>query len=371
MMQKNDLNKRKKRLCIVASGSGGHITPALCLGDKWHNQHALSGHMCDILFFSSTKKLDKAILDVHETSLTIKSCSLINLPGKRLWLYPIFFAQFVFVFFKSLLTLARTRPEKIVSTGGLLAVPVCLAGRCLRIPIELHELNVIPGKAIRFLSPFAHKTFVTFVQSKNILKDAHLTPYPIRFKPGDEVYEKNELITRINEDYAPPIPLAPTYKTIFLLGGSQGSLFLNDTLKQVLEEQRSQLKNIQIIHQVGHADTRNWKSFYSSLNIPAITFSYTHNIKDLYRAANLLISRAGAGTLFELEFFKKKSILVPLASLAGGHQIANARAMAEKHPHLFTVCKKSELHHMITTQLALSQPHIQSSSQQSDEITEG
>lgn len=312
--------KYPKTLCLVAGGSQGHINPALCIGKKWKEKNQDG----EILFFSN-KPL--------ENSICLK---LQNLPGKKFWKYPYFFLQFTIAILKSLFFLYKHKPEKIVSTGGLLTLPVCLGGKLLRIPIELHELNVIPGKAIKFLSPFAKNIFITFEKSKKFFKQKTIfSEYPLRFSKNDKITNKIETIKHINAHKNTTFPFNPDKKTLFLLGGSQGSLFLNNLLKRWIKNKRFAHQNIQIIHQTGSNDKTDWKSFYADYHISAHVFAYNENIKDFYLLSDLIICRGGAGTLFEIKFFQKKSIVIPLKYRASNHQVENAREMAQQYPELF------------------------------------
>jgi len=252
-----------------------------------------------------------------------------NIPGKKFWCYPKFFLRLIIAFFKSLFYLIKQRPVKIVSTGGLIAVPVCLAGKLLRIPIELYELNVIPGKAVRFLSPLAKNIFVIFKKSQDFFKQkVNLCKYPLRFTDNDKIFNKKELLEKLSFD--------TNKKTIFLTGGSHGSLFLNNIIKNLVIESGFVRENGQIIHQTGDNDKTDWKSFYANHKIPAHVFSYDPNIKDFYLLSDLIICRGGAGTLFEIKFFQKKAIVIPIKSLALGHQLENAIEMERLYPELFS-----------------------------------
>lgn len=327
-------NKISKIICVVAGGSGGHITPALCLGKKWLEQNP-SGMIppadSSILFFSSCGKIDKIVRgDMHATLL-----KLMRIPGKKFFRYPRFFFQLIVAFFKSFFALKKYRPEKIISTGGLVSIPVCLAGRLLRIPIELYELNVIPGKAISFLSRFASDVFVTFERSKTFFtQNATLVPYPLRFTESD---------VRLPRTQA---------KTIFFLGGSQGSLFLNNLVKTWIDDHIDFIRNqnIQIIHQVGldhttgwNDSTYGWKNFYEAKGITAQYFSYDKNIERFYSQSDVVVCRGGAGTLFELEFFRKKCVIIPLKIHALGHQVENAKEMIKRNPGTFCMLDQDEI----------------------------
>jgi len=318
----------------VAGGSGGHITPALQLGKQWKEKNP-NGF---ILFFGNQKKLDRQLLTKNNL-LPPNSFKIIWLKLNPISLRkPVFVPQLIISFFKSLFFLYKYKPEKIISTGGAIALPTTLAGWLLRIPIELHELNVVPGKAIRVLSPLAQTIFVTFPKSKRWFKKKNcaLEPYPLRFSHNSTVHTKESLIKKINStittsDHA--LTFSPTKKTLFLLGGSQGSLFLNNLLKQWIQNQKNFMEHVQVIHQTGsidqtsglNPDTRvppiDWKQFYQTLTIPALTFAYHESLEDYYLLADLIVSRGGAGTLFELEFFKKQAIIIPIKAHAGNHQV--------------------------------------------------
>lgn len=132
-------------------------------------------------------------------------------------------------------------------------------------------------------------------------------------------------------------------KTLLILGGSQGSLFINNTIKTLLESNAYGHKVLQIIHQTGKNDTFDWQHFYSSKNIRAFVCAYTHSIENFYLAADLIICRAGAGTLFEALFFKKLCIVIPLQTTTNDHQVYNAQALAAQHPELITIFYHHEL----------------------------
>ena len=341
------MQKHKPTLCLVAEGSAGHIRPALILGKNWKIKNP-SG---TIIFFGNRKKLDKKILSQYQNKLQSQNefqvieLKLANVPGKKIWQYPLFLLQLTIAFCKSLYFLQKYKPSKITSTGGFLAIPICTAGTILKIPIELHELNVIPGKAIKALAFLASNIFITFKKSKSFFKGAQkdyshkciLENYPLRFRQQDKLFRKTKLIDAINKLNSNNFLFTTTRKTMFILGGSQGSIFINNLIKRWLQKHKLHINNIQIIHQTGIQDQTDWHNFYYSLGIPALTFSYFQDIKNFYLLADFVICRGGAGTLFELEFFEKQSLIIPLKSKTTTHQIENSNEMVKQHPDLFAL----------------------------------
>jgi len=267
----------------------------------------------------------------------------------RFLLLPILILQVLWAFLKSFLRALKDKPEKVISTGGLVSIPVCLGCWIARVPVEIYELNVDPGKAVKVLMPIADKIFVVFrntvsrckFMGVNFAKKCSMFSYPIRFVNSVFQVSKSEIIDKINEKSE--IPFSLNRKTIFLLGGSQGSKMLNQALKNFLDNNRNIHDKIQVIHQIGNDISFDWKSFYKTLSEPAVLFSYDENIQNFYLLADLVICRAGAGTLFELEFFKKQGIVVPLVASSTDHQVKNAQAMSEEHPELFKIIHQENL----------------------------
>ena len=311
-------------ICFVAGRSGGHIIPALTLAQQEYAKY-------DFMFLSSDVQLDKDMLasTPHHIPLTLG-----NIPYKKPWLLPQFIYQLAKAICTSVYHLHKHKPKKVISTGGYIALPVCLAATLLRIPIELFELNVIPGKATKVLAPLATSISICFEESKQYLpqKKCVYKPYPVRFPPEDKKITPTSARENLN--------LGPHKKTIFILGGSQGSLFINNLFKQWLKHNKQLHNTIQVIHQTGVNDPTDWQQLYQQYNIPACVFAYNNNIKYCYAAANLIICRSGAGTLFEILFFETPCITIPLETATTNHQIANACALEKRYPHLFTMIQQ-------------------------------
>ena len=320
------MEQKEKTIALVAGCSGGHIIPALTIANNDYSKYKK-------VFFAKNHQLDKDILAKATLEHTV-FLSLINVPYKHILLIPKFLFQFGIAFITSFITLFKARPTKIISTGSYIALPVCLAGKMLQIPIELYELNVEPGLAIKLLSRIATKVHVCFASTQKLFHQVQCTQtnYPVRFRPADKVINKQPVYKKNQFD--------PARKTLFILGGSQGSQFLNGLIKQIIEINPVIKTEWQVIHQTGNDTSTDWNSFYSSLKIPAITFSYTNDIADYYALSDLIITRAGAGTLAEIAFFEKSCIVIPLTTATTHHQKLNASALAKAHPNLFHVLEQ-------------------------------
>jgi len=257
---------------------------------------------------------------------------------KKIHRYPQIIAQVLYSFIISFYYLCKYKPNQVITTGGIVALPVCLAAFLLRIPIIIYELNVIPGKSIKFLAFFAQTVWYCFDETQRYLpkKKSKKTDYPIRFSPSYTSLSSHEARKKLK--------LYPRKKTITILGGSQGSIFINHLIKQWIFTHSHIHHSIQLIHQTGSHDPIDWNKLYQKLSISALVCSYQNNPALWYVASDLILCRAGAGTLFEIHFFNKKCIVVPLESTTTLHQVNNAYAMATQYPKHYTVLEQKALY---------------------------
>lgn len=314
------------KIAFVAGRSGGHILPALTLAQKIK----LTQPTTQILFFSSVTDIDKALLKQsrhivdHHTSIRLS-----NMPSsihKRiLYCFP-----FVAACIKSLCILWQHKPSKIISTGGFIGVPVCLAAWVLRIPIELWELNVQPGKAIKMLSRLACSINCVYKHAYDYFKPLprKLVPYPLNIS------------TTLAQKTLQPYSLSQKKKRILIIGGSQGSFFINSLVIQHIVQLS---KHIQLIHQTGFNDYERCKNTYASYISCHKLFDYHPTLTNFYPIADLIVARAGAGTLAEIEYFNAKALVIPLETPDTIHQLHNALEMGKKYPNAVQIVREHEL----------------------------
>lgn len=295
------MKRENYHIVIATGGSGGHIIPAETLALKLKNLSCdveILGHkVASNLFFSN-----------HELKKISVTSAPLNL--KKL---PQFFYQVTKGTFEAIRRFKNTRPDCVVGFGSYHSFPVLLAALLLDIPIALYEANATMGKVIKLFSkrakligsPFDfYRNLAAFIQVKPLIRSA-----------GTSV-TKQEAISHYGFDV--------NKKVVLVLGGSQGAHFLNT--KGLEAFCKALDPNIwQVLHLAGQkSDTRAIHNSYSHHQIHALVIPYESNMPRAYVASDLVISRSGATTLFELAEFQKPALLVPFPQAADDHQLLNA-----------------------------------------------
>lgn len=215
--------------------------------------------------------------------------------------------------------LKQYQPAVVFSKGGYVSFPVTVAAWKLKIPVILHESDVVPGLANRLSMKFAKKICISFEETKNylskkLLKKTVFTGNPVRESIFGGNREEGLKFVGLNEHR--PIILA--------MGGSQGALQINTLIRSALDEL---LKKFQVIHIAGRGnlDIGIHKTGYKQ-------YEYLdENLKDIYAVTDIVISRGGANSLTEIGLLKKKAVIIPLSTEGSrGDQIENSRIFVRK-----------------------------------------
>ena len=229
---------------------------------------------------------------------------------------------------RALVTLFRIYPDVVVSKGGYGSIPTVLAARLLRIPVIIHESDAKPGRANLFAASFAQKIAISFESA------AHFFPKNVQGKIARTGIPIRKALTRVEPEGARQyLQLEAGIPTVLILGGSQGSLRINETILTALTEL---VGFTNVIHQTGRAHFKNvtdiaqvelGKNEHKSRYHP---FNYLTEVS-LQRAAGIadvVVSRAGAGTIAEIGLWKKPAILIPIPEAVSHDQRSNAYAFA-------------------------------------------
>ena len=301
-----------KRIIIAAGGTGGHIIPALSIAKE------LQKFGVQILFVGNKNSMEQKLAEKHNIDF-----AEINV---QKFYRKITFAHFKFPFklVKSIIDskkiIRNFKPDAFLGTGGFVSGPVGYAAHLKKIPIFLQEQNSYPGATTKILSKYAVKIFLGNSKAKNYLPSNKLV------FSGNPI-NQTVIIETEEIDYTKYCLQKETAK-IFLTGGSQGSVVLNNAFFPIIDEILK--KNFEIIWQIG---TYSFNEFYPKVkDIKGVyAFDFTNEIGKIYNSVDLAIARAGALSLAELETKKVPAILIPLPSAAENHQYYNALELKEKN----------------------------------------
>jgi len=201
--------------------------------------------------------------------------------------------------------LKKVNAKVVFSVGGYSAAPASLAAITLRIPLVIHEQNAYIGNLNRILRPFA-KAFISSYEQNSIEAS-----YPIK-----EIFFKT---ARVRKDV----------KTLLIVGGSQGSLTLNNFALKIAP--RLQEMGIKIYHQAGVKNVQKVQQEYDKLNIKAEVFGFSKELPQIIANSDFAISRAGASTLWELVANGLPALFVPYPYAANDHQYYNAKFLVDNN----------------------------------------
>lgn len=317
-----------KKILLTGGGSGGHIYPLLAVAEYLKSLTAESGaSRAEISYLGPAHPLNEEF-----KKLDIKTYKLFSSKFRRYFsfLNLLDVPKFFLSFFQALWRLYFLMPDVVFSKGGPGAFAVVLAARFYFIPVMIHESDAIPGLTNRLSSSFAKRIGVSFKNAVDFfpVSKTILVGNPVRKELSSGFVETREAKEKLG--FNPREPL------ILILGGSQGAQTMNNFVFDNLEEL---LKVAQICHQVGEANFEKSQETVSAISRePGLTARNrcktigNFNAQELkigMSAADLIISRAGAGAIFEIAAFGKPSILIPLDGSANNHQKINAYEYAE------------------------------------------
>jgi len=302
------------RVIIAGGGTGGHLFPALAIGDE------LKSRGTDVMYMGSNYGIEaKELKDRNE------KMKLLNIRGiqRTISLRSIgqnfcFPFNFILGFINSIYTIMKFNPHVVVGTGGYASGLPLLAALLLKKKTLLQEQNSFPGITTRKLSHKVDAICIAYEDAQQYLqKEAFLTGNPIR--KNLTLIDRHEACKNLGFNPDKPI--------IFILGGSQGSHPFNIHFSKVYTEYIE--KDIQLLWQTGIHDM-NWIN--GEVNSPHIKIkSFINEMGEAYSAADIVISRAGALAIEELKSCGKTMVLIPFPFAAADHQTENAKSLAIEH----------------------------------------
>src|SRR5215211_2630809 len=315
-------NTHGLRLAITGGGTGGHVLPALAVADELRRRDALA----DLSWIGSRE-------GVEGQAAAEAGIQFVAIPTGKLRRYMSLrnltdAARVPLGVVAARRALTAFRPNVILSTGGFVSVPAVVAARGIA-PVITHEQTAILGLANRINARFADVLAVSHRQTESLAAQLHsrvvVTGNPIRV--GLTAGDRRRGLQRFGFDDAIPV--------VYVTGGARGASPLNQRIAALLPDI---LDRTQIVHQTGplsaNSDASNLAQRRESLpetvrNRYTVVEFLRDELPDVYAAADLVVGRAGAGTIAELAYVGLPAILVPLPGARGDEQTVNARVLAE------------------------------------------
>lgn len=315
------------KILFTGGGTGGHILPIIAI-------------VREIRKFSPAKKVKFFYMgprdEFSKIFLSQEGITAREIPAgkiRRYFTFKSFFQNLFDIFLKtpwgivsSFFKIFFLAPDLIFSKGGFGSIPPVIAGWLLGVPIFLHESDAIPGLSNRILAKMSIEIFISFRK----------TPY---FPEGKMIMVGNPIRRELSETVSKEeakkfFKLEGPKPIILVLGGSQGAQRVNDKILEILPDF---LKEFKLILQCGENSFEQVKAEASVITKEYLQSRYRffsflkeEQLKKAYKACDLVVSRAGAGAIFEIAALGKPSILIPLPEAAQKHQIKNAYTYARK-----------------------------------------
>lgn len=302
------------KVAITCGGTGGHIFPALCVAEELKNSGA------EIIFITSQKAIDKKIMG--NVSFPVYNIKAKKMPeGLSFGIVPFLFSLITNTF-GCLGILIKEKPNVVAGFGGYVSAPAVLAAFILRKRILIHEQNVIPGRATRFLSFFSNAVALSFEKTRKYINNKKIifTGNPVR-KP---------FFATTQQQACQQMSLDERKFKILAVGGSQGSHKINVAVSDAVEAMdESEREKICMIHLTGKQDEDFIKQRYENIKVDCKVCDFLDDIWNGYKASDLVIARCGAGVVSEISACAKPSLLIPYPH-AKAHQAANAQELSSQ-----------------------------------------
>ncbi len=328
-MQINGQNGKCFKMIIAGGKTGGHLFPGIAIALAVKRENISN----EILFVGTGDRFEVETLENYGFKHTSIDCS--GLKGKNFKAKSVSALKLPVSVLQAIRIIRKFDPDFVLGVGGYSAGPVVLAARLCGVKTGIHEQNSIPGLTNRILSAFVDVIFTSFDKTEGFLRSQNIICFgnPIRRTAGirseNEVEFKDKSAGTQGKIFNGNSDDADFKFTILVTGGSQGASSINTAFINAVKLMEHPEK-YNIIHQTGKNDENKVIREYEKMGIGVKAGAFFYDMPDLQKTADLIICRAGAGTIAEISASGKPSILIPYPYAANDHQFYNACYMAER-----------------------------------------
>lgn len=298
----------KYKFIISGGGTGGHIFPAISIANELKERYP----ECDIQFVGAKDRME--MQKVPQAGYPITGIWISGIQRSQLWKNITFPFKLISSIWSCYRLVNKVKPDAVIGTGGFASGPLMYAAQSKGIPTFIQEQNSFPGITNKLLAKKAKKICVAYDGLERFFPKSSIA------KTGNPV---REAIAKINSETIEKESL-----NLLVLGGSLGARSVNNEVKAIYESLLEH--NINITWQCGALYYDNLKSEVDKHDNLELT-DFISDMSAAYTKADIIISRAGAGTISELCIVGKPVILIPSPNVAEDHQTKNANAISDNH----------------------------------------
>jgi UDP-N-acetylglucosamine--N-acetylmuramyl-(pentapeptide) pyrophosphoryl-undecaprenol N-acetylglucosamine transferase len=310
------------RILMAGGGTGGHIYPLVAVTEKLQEQAIQQGINLQVLYFGSAGDYQQA---VENAGMRVVKISASKMRRYFSFLNFLDFFKFGWSLIQSWWKIFWYMPDVAFTKGGPGTLPIVFFCRWYRIPVLTHESDSIPSLTTKISNWFSKKLYISFystqdrIQSKNL----DLVGNPVRSE-----FFKNYNTAAAKTKFG----LNPNEPLVFFWGGSQGAEKINDFVADYGMTGLTE-RNIQVLHQTGRTNFNQYSAEYNSISArwsPELKKKYhivpflEEDLSGALSAADIIVSRAGSGSIFEIAAVGKPALLIPYPFAAQNHQFYNA-----------------------------------------------
>ncbi|MCA9773525.1 MAG: undecaprenyldiphospho-muramoylpentapeptide beta-N-acetylglucosaminyltransferase, partial [Myxococcales bacterium] len=294
------------RVLIAGGGTGGHLFPGVAVAEEFLARDPATA----ILFVGTARRMETRLIPA--LGFRLETIEIEGLAGKSLSQILKTLLALPRAFLQSIRIVKRFDPSVAVGVGGYAAGPVLCAARARGVRAAILEQNAVPGITNKLLGRVAQRVYLTYASTARFFAARKVRV------PGNAI--RKDLAARAGA----PVTRAEG-RALLVFGGSLGARAINEGMIAAAPHLARADRPLEIVHQTGPDDVERVEAAYRDAGLAAKVLPFIDDMASAYAAADLVIARAGAGTLAELAVAARPSILIPLARSAGNHQVMNAR----------------------------------------------
>ena len=330
-------------ICIAftGGGTGGHIYPGLAVAEQFKSVCSENADIsAKIIWIGSSAGMDKRI--VESNSVVDKFYGIPSGKLRRYFSFRNLLDVFKIIagFFAAFFILLKNRPSVLFSKGGFVSGPPCFAAKILGIPVYTHECDFSPGLATKLNTKAASKVLLSYKQTEKFFAGKNkeklvVTGNPVRPAFYSASAKKGCDFLGLEEVTDKPV--------LVVIGGSLGAKQINELIYQNIE---FLCEHFIVVHQTGAGNEVSLKEKVANDSYKPYSFIYGE-MPDVLAAADIILSRAGANSLWECAVLKKPMVLVPLCgSGTRGDQVENARFFEENNAATVLLGEDADSQHL-------------------------